>query len=127
MPAFKLQYLIGDQWQDETQRAARRTDNSGSRRWTDRREAQGACSAALLHTADCRVIEVGCLWKIQTASANGWADIKSCSDDCDTYTLATFATQADAEAEIIELAFNGDVGSWRAVPVDEPAQDDLYE
>jgi hypothetical protein len=63
-------------------------------------------------------------WKIQTASANGWADIKV-SRDGENYHPFHFSSKAEADEEMNEMAMGED--GYRVVSVDTPQQDNLYE
>lgn len=69
------------------------------------------------------------MYKLQTLAYCGWADLKSCEGDSDTYTVCTFATKAEAESELNELLRDCDAGSddWRIVPIEMPADCDIYE
>lgn len=65
-------------------------------------------------------------WKIQTASANGWADVKS--SDGGSYKTDYYSSKAEAQSELAELAeTRGDYDSWRVVPASTRANDDIYE
>lgn len=58
-------------------------------------------------------------WKIQTASANGWADIKV-SADGENYHDLHFDTKYEAEQEMKGMS------DCRAVPASTPQNDDIY-
>ena len=68
-------------------------------------------------------------WKIQTASANGWADLKA-SIDGGPYVPDLYDSKAEAQREmddIVESTGSGDeYGSYRVVPASTRANDDLY-
>lgn len=68
-------------------------------------------------------------YKLQTAACFGWADLKFCDDDSDAYIICTFATKAEAEAELNELLRDCDncPDDWRIVPIETPADCDIYE
>jgi hypothetical protein len=62
-------------------------------------------------------------WKIQTLSANGWADIK-CSIDGAPYEPELFASLHDA---LVEAENYADQTTFRVVTGDTPSEFDLYE
>jgi hypothetical protein len=64
-------------------------------------------------------------WKIQTASANGWADIKV-SKDGENYHPFHFDSKSEAEKEMNDLATDHP-DNYRVVTADTPQQDELYE
>jgi len=68
-------------------------------------------------------------WKIQIASANGWADLKA-SIDGGPYVPDLYDSKAEAQREvddIVESTGSGDeYGSYRVVPASTRANDDLY-
>jgi hypothetical protein len=65
-------------------------------------------------------------WKIQTASVNGWADVKSSHDGGSrSYQTDYYLTRAEALREMKD--FPGRKGSYRVVSATTPAQDDLYD
>jgi len=65
-------------------------------------------------------------WKIQTASVNGWADVKSSHDGGSrSYQTDYYLTRAEALREMKD--FPGRKGSYRVVSATTPAQDDLYK
>ena len=65
-------------------------------------------------------------WKIQTASVNGWADVKSSHDGgSGSYQTDYYLTRAEALREMKD--FPGRKGSYRVVSATTPAQDDLYD
>ena len=68
------------------------------------------------------------MYKLQTTSPFGWADLKECLDDTEGYVTSVFATRAEAESELKELLRDCDDGpdDWRIVPVEMPADWDIY-
>jgi beta-galactosidase/beta-glucuronidase len=62
-------------------------------------------------------------WKIQTLSANGWADIK-CSIDGAPYEPELFSSLHDA---LVEAEHYADQCGFRVVTVETPSEFDLYE
>ena len=69
------------------------------------------------------------MYKLQTIAYCGWADLKECIDDAEGYTTSVFATRAKAESELNELLRDCDAGpgDWRIVPIEMPADCDIYE
>lgn len=69
-------------------------------------------------------------YKIQTASVNGWADLKFTVRDHPhpTYAIEEFASKKEATQEItdIVIATDGNFSEYRAVPIDTPQDDELY-
>ncbi len=73
------------------------------------------------------VIDLGSTkWKIQTAIAYGWADIKCSSDGGESYVDDHYDTVEEALSEMRLLGSN-DPDSWRVVPASTPQDDDLYD
>jgi hypothetical protein len=68
------------------------------------------------------------MYKLQTTTSFGWADLKECIDDTEGYVTSVFATRAEAESELEELLRDCDDGpdDWRIVPVEMPADCDIY-
>jgi hypothetical protein len=68
------------------------------------------------------------MYKIQTTTIGGWADLKECIDDAEGYTTSVFATLKDAESELNEILHSceGERDDWRIVPVEMPADCDIY-
>jgi hypothetical protein len=68
------------------------------------------------------------MYKIQTTTIGGWADLKECIDDAEWYTTSVFATRAEAKFELAELLRDCDAGpdDWRIVPIEMPADCDIY-
>lgn len=66
-------------------------------------------------------------WKIQTASVNGWADIKV-SDHGGPYVAQPYdsAEEAGREMELLAGIHADDHESYRIVPASTPADDELY-
>jgi hypothetical protein len=69
------------------------------------------------------------MFKIQTTAIGGWADLKECIDDTEGYVASVFATLKEAESELEELLrhCDGSPDDWRIVPVEMPADCDIYE
>jgi hypothetical protein len=78
------------------------------------------------------------MWKIQTGSVGGWADLKVSSEEDDVYVDDWYPTREAAEAEVLsmfgskhggpngESGISGSPEDFRVVPADTPADDDLY-
>jgi hypothetical protein len=68
------------------------------------------------------------MYKLQTTTPFGWADLKECIDDTEGYTTSVFATRAEAESELKEILHGceDDPDEWRIVPVEMPADWDVY-
>ena len=68
------------------------------------------------------------MYKLQTAACFGWADLKECIDDTEDYMTSVFATLKEAESELNEFLRDCDGGpdDWRIVPVEMPADWDIY-
>lgn len=65
-------------------------------------------------------------YKIQTHSANGWADLRKSVDGSVNYEDYFFDTRKEALAECVDLnKYLG--GGFRVTPSTTEAQDDLYE
>lgn len=66
-------------------------------------------------------------YKIQTASINGWADLKYSEDDGITYNVEAVTLQ-DGENEVRQLIsdLDGSADEYRMVPFNTPSDDDLY-
>jgi hypothetical protein len=64
-------------------------------------------------------------WKIQTASVNGWADVKSSHDGgSGSYQTDYYLTRAEATRELKDMP--GSKRDYRIVSASTPAQDKLY-
>jgi hypothetical protein len=67
-------------------------------------------------------------WKIQTAIAYGWADIKCSSDDGESYVDDHYDTRQEARSEIAFFIHGEEDGrGYRVVKASVPQDDDLYE
>ncbi len=62
-------------------------------------------------------------WKLQTASVNGWADLKVSSDNGKTYKPLLFATRREAREERNDMP---NPREYRVVKASTPQDDDLY-
>ena len=62
-------------------------------------------------------------WKIQTCSANGWADLKESLDGGITYKPSLYATKREANAERLSMP---NPREYRVVKASTPQNDDLY-
>lgn len=67
-------------------------------------------------------------YKIQTAAAFGWADLKSSFDDGKTYEVEEYATIKEAQEEINDIVFLTDdsPSDYRIVTTVTPQDGDLY-
>lgn len=67
-------------------------------------------------------------WKIQTAIAYGWADIKRSSDDGESYVDKHYDTRQEARSERACFIHGEERGrGYRVVEASVPQDDDLYD
>lgn len=66
------------------------------------------------------------MWKIQTGSIGGWADLKATFDDGETYVADLYDTKEEAEAELATLVEALEEFEGRVVAEDVEQEFDLY-
>lgn len=69
----------------------------------------------------------GVMYKIQTSSIHGWADLKVSIGD--QYVTEVFATKSAARAELKEILEDTDAesGDYRIVPATTKSEADIYD
>jgi len=66
-------------------------------------------------------------FKIQTAGAYGWGDVKVAYDDSEDYEDWHFKTRKEAQAELEDFRqIDPDLSDYRIVPTTTPSEEDFY-